>query len=424
VLPGVDRPGEFVFLTVRHDGVDDEVLLAQAEGCEFLVGSLDLGDRGALGARDEDQTGAGRVAERRDGARVRAALAFQPGERSEAGRVALALVEEVGPRAGQLQEPDGVPGRGGVEDDVVVVGREGRVGEQAGELVERGDLGSAGAGELFLDEADLDVGQDPAHGPDDPLPVGGRGLLGVDLQGRQARDGGHRRDGVADPQTEDLSHVRGRIRAHQEHPTAPVGQGQGSGAGDRRLADAALAGQEQEAGDVSQERRRHRSRPFLSAASRAAAATARGALRDPELRATGRDGDQPGPLRQFVPAWVPAGQHGDTVDLDEGKGVGTGDVEELHHDGIRGKRGGFAREVETGDLAALAPQPLGVRGEGDQVLRDVGSADPGCAAQGGLEDLDGAHVMSPDALIDGCRYLGQHTVAESTGVNLRPILAG
>jgi len=38
-----------------------------------------------------------------------------------------------------LQQPDGVPGGRGVDDDVVVLPGQRRVGEQRGELVESGD---------------------------------------------------------------------------------------------------------------------------------------------------------------------------------------------------------------------------------------------------------------------------------------------
>ena len=50
------------------------------------------------------------------------ALLFQAGQRPEAGGVALAGLEKAAPRAGQLQQADGMAGRGGVENDVVVIG--------------------------------------------------------------------------------------------------------------------------------------------------------------------------------------------------------------------------------------------------------------------------------------------------------------
>ena len=69
----------------------------------------------------------------------------EAGQRTEAGRVAEPVFEEGGPFAGELEQPDGVAGRGGVEDDVVV-GRDGlRIPDQPRELIERRDLNRAGA---------------------------------------------------------------------------------------------------------------------------------------------------------------------------------------------------------------------------------------------------------------------------------------
>ena len=80
----------------------------------------------SLRAGDQDQSGALRVGERGDRVGVDGALLVEPGQRAQAGGVALAVVEEVGPRPGQLQQPDGVAGGGGVEQDVVEPRRSGR----------------------------------------------------------------------------------------------------------------------------------------------------------------------------------------------------------------------------------------------------------------------------------------------------------
>ena len=70
-------------------------------------------------------------------------MLLQSGQRAQAGGVSLAGRQEIGPGTGQLKQPDGVAGRGGVEDDVLIlpVGRV--VGEQVGELIKRGDLRGA-----------------------------------------------------------------------------------------------------------------------------------------------------------------------------------------------------------------------------------------------------------------------------------------
>ena len=58
----------------------------------------------------------------------------------------------------------------------------GGVGEQGGELVERGDLGGARPGELLGDRGQLLLRQQAPHRSDDAFAVGLGGLLGVDLR--------------------------------------------------------------------------------------------------------------------------------------------------------------------------------------------------------------------------------------------------
>ena len=246
-LPGAHGPGEVV-LTGRlgQDSVDDDVLAGDADLPEFTAGAFDLGQRRGLRAADQDHPRVGRVLQRADGPRVHGLLLLQARERAQAGRIALARRQEVGPRPGKLQQADGMPGRRGVEDDVVIPGDQALVGQQGGELIERGDLGRARTGQLLGDRGQLFVREQPAHRGDDPFPVGLRCLPGVDLQRGQARHLLDRGDGVADRDAEDLPDVRRRVGADQQHPLAPASQVQGRGAGDGGLADPALAGEEHE----------------------------------------------------------------------------------------------------------------------------------------------------------------------------------
>ena len=78
--------------------------------------------RRLLGARDQHQPRALGIGQRIHGGFVLGALLFQSGQRAKARRIAFAFFEEAAPGAGQLQQPDGVPGRRGIENDVVVVG--------------------------------------------------------------------------------------------------------------------------------------------------------------------------------------------------------------------------------------------------------------------------------------------------------------
>ena len=144
--------------------------------------------------------------------------------------------------------------RGRVEDHQVEArasGRwrgRGRVIEEVGEAVEGGDLRGAWPGQLLLHDRH-DLGREElADGRQGPVGVLGRGLVGVDLHGPEvghAPDGG---DGMTDGLLEDVGQVGGRIGRHDEDAPAGVGLGHGGRAGHRRLADAALAGEEEELG--------------------------------------------------------------------------------------------------------------------------------------------------------------------------------
>ncbi len=85
------------------------------------------------------------VGERRDRRLVLLAPLVKPGQRAEAARAGGMLVDVAAPGARQRQQPQRVPGRRGVEDDVVKRGRVLRGGQDGGELVERGNLDRARA---------------------------------------------------------------------------------------------------------------------------------------------------------------------------------------------------------------------------------------------------------------------------------------
>ena len=143
-----------------------------------------------------------------------------------------------------------MPRRRRVEDDVIESARDLAAGQELGELVEGGDLGRAGAGELLLHRRDGIGLHDAAHRPDDPVAIRLRRGLGVDVEQEQA---GHARHGgrfvLAHLDVEDLPEVRRRIGAHEQHALAGIREVDCDRAGERRLADAALAGEEQVSGD-------------------------------------------------------------------------------------------------------------------------------------------------------------------------------
>ena len=181
------------------------------------------------------------------------ALLFEARQWPEARRIALAGFEEPAPGTGQLQQANGVPGRCRIEDDVLVSGGHRRIDQQPRELIERCNFRGAGAGELFLDALDHHFGQNASHRPDNAIAVRLRGRLRVDFergQSRYRRDG---RDAITDPDPEHLPDVGGRIGAHEKNLASVFRQLDSGSTGDRGLAHAALASEEEEAGRLVEE---------------------------------------------------------------------------------------------------------------------------------------------------------------------------
>ena len=111
-------------------------------------------------------------------------------------------------------------GGGSIEDDVIVL--PGVISEQKGELVERGDLGGAGARELLADDGKILVVRTRFHLRQHPLPVGFRSLLGINVQHIQPWRPRDRHRRVAQFDAEDLVEVRSRVGAHQQHRISGV----------------------------------------------------------------------------------------------------------------------------------------------------------------------------------------------------------
>ena len=231
-----------------EDAVDGEQLVAQPQLAQLSRGALRLAQRRFLRARHQHHGAHLRPLQLR--ARVGEALLAR-GEGPvgpQAGGTPRVGGEEVRPGPRQLQQPQRVAGGRSVEDDVLP--RRGPapvVREQAGEAVEGGDLGGAGARELLAHGGQLLRRHLALHRAEHALAVGLGGLIRVDVGGLQA---GHARDGRglrAQRHAQHLVQVGGGVGAHQEHAAARVRQLDGRGAGERRLADAPLAREEQEA---------------------------------------------------------------------------------------------------------------------------------------------------------------------------------
>ena len=235
-----------------HQPVDHQMLARQADGRQLVACAGRFTQGTTLGACHQHQSGAQRVGQRIHRRLVRHALLFEPGQWAETRGIAFAGFQKTAPRARQLQQADGVAGGGRVKHDVIEVSGQGRVQQQAGELVEGGDFGGAGPRELLLDAFHHGVRQHPSHRPDDAIAVELRSGLRVDLQRGQTLDRRNGRDVVADLDAEHLPDVGRRVGAHQQHAAPGLGQSHGRGAGQRGLAHAAFAGEKEEARCVVQ----------------------------------------------------------------------------------------------------------------------------------------------------------------------------
>ena len=115
-LPRRQGLGEGVVIAgVRQQAVDGQMLVADPDRGQFARRPGRLGQGRTVRARDEDQPRDGLVGEPLDGGGIARALLLEPGQRTEAGRIALALLQEARPGARQAEQPDGMAGGRRVE---------------------------------------------------------------------------------------------------------------------------------------------------------------------------------------------------------------------------------------------------------------------------------------------------------------------
>ena len=231
--------------SLGQDAVDHQVLLLQTNASQFFMRPGNLAQRGGLGPGDQDQPGAHGVSQSLDRRLVLGALLLQPGQRAETGSIAFVLVEKARPCARQLQQADGVTGRRGIEDDVIVADNQRRVSQQRGELVEGGNFRGACAGQLLFDPFHDRFRQHAPHRTDDPVPIGLGRCLRVNLQREQARNSLDIDNSIADVHAKHLADIRGRIGADQQNATPAFGQLDGGGTGNRGFTHPTLAGKKQ-----------------------------------------------------------------------------------------------------------------------------------------------------------------------------------
>ena len=231
---------------VEH-AVEREHLVAHAGLGQLTAGALGLGQRRLLGAADEHERRDLWVAERADAGGVEVALVLQAGQRPQARRAGSVGVDEAGPRGWQREQAQRVARGRGVEDDVVIAGGRLGVSEQPGEDVEGGDLHRARARQALLHAGDGRVRKQPAVGADGALAVLARRGLGVDVRGVKAGDAGHRTRLLVERGAQHLVEVGRRVGGHDQHASAAADERDGGRAGQRGLAHASLAGEEQDA---------------------------------------------------------------------------------------------------------------------------------------------------------------------------------
>ena len=171
--------------------------------------------------------------------------------RPQAGSATIIALEESGPRLGQAEQAQGVPRGRRVEDDVIV--GSGVARQERRKLIEGGDLGRAGTGQLFAHRREFLGAGTRADLRQNPLAVGLGCVVGVDVQHRQAGRAGHRHRCVAKFNAEHLVQIRRRVGADQQHLLAGIRQAHCNCGRQRGLADPALAGEKQKSGRVLHE---------------------------------------------------------------------------------------------------------------------------------------------------------------------------
>jgi len=240
---------------VEH-AVDGEPLVGEAQAAQLFSGARGFLHGARVGPGDEHHGGERGVAQGLQRGVEAGLLHLQARVRAQARGAAIVVGEKAAPGLGQAQEAQGVAGGRGVEHHVVVARAITLAHQQRGEFIERGDLGGAGARELFAHGVALGVGGVAAQLREHAQAVGLGGSVGVDVDDREARHTGHVHRLVRQGDAQHVVQVGRGVGADQQHAVARVGQGNGRGGGQRGFAHAAFAGEKQEARGRGGEARR------------------------------------------------------------------------------------------------------------------------------------------------------------------------
>ena len=143
-------------------------------------------ERCLLRTADENQSGLVAVGEVVHRLTVDLLARLQSRELSKTRSSVLARLDERGPGRWQLEHAQGVTGRSCVENDMVVLTCIFRIGKEVGELIEGGNLHSAGARELFFHVGDGGVGQYTTVGTYYRLTIFVGCFDGIEIDNRQS----------------------------------------------------------------------------------------------------------------------------------------------------------------------------------------------------------------------------------------------
>ena len=152
-----------------------------------------------------------------------------------------------------MQQPEGMSGRRGVEDDVVELCCGMIVAQQLCEFVKGGDFDGAGARQLLLDAPDGRLGQNSAVRTDNAFAIFLRRFLWVDIHGRKPRN---TFDWSRPHSRDECPALHRDLRQDRCSPTgrlSRVGQRNGGCTRNGGLTDTSFAREQQIAGQLSRQ---------------------------------------------------------------------------------------------------------------------------------------------------------------------------
>ena len=192
-------------------------------------------------ATDQYERGQSRIGQRPHRGFVYPTLFFQPGQRTEARGAAGVAIEKLIPGPSQTHQPQRVPSRSRIENNVIVPRRHRRITYQTGKLIKRGNFHCAGSRQLLLHTPQRRLRQQSAHRTNQALAIRLRRRHRINIERLQPRHPHHHRRPVAQRGAQYFIQIRRRIRTHQQHTPPRPGQPQRTRTRKRGLAHSPFA---------------------------------------------------------------------------------------------------------------------------------------------------------------------------------------